>query len=280
MSEVREGSLFRATAADGVVRIVAVDVLAAALETQERHSLGSGSARLGADAVVAAALMSAHIKGDERMALQIQGEKPRLSVFAEVDADGRVRARITPPTVRTGPDGEINGVLVAAKSNARKEMYRGATEVAEANLESALREHLGASAQLDSVLRIRTVLGSDGTITSARGVLVEKLPGHGLDAEEMRAISVLEVLKDRTTDEIFEALDAGKLLTEPLEILEWRAVRWTCHCSREKVTGALVSLGAQEVHAMADEDDGAEVSCHFCNETYRFTADELRALVR
>ena len=30
---------------------------------------------------------------------------------------------------------------------------------------------------------------------------------------------------------------------------------------------------------MIKKDGGAEVSCHFCNRTYRFTAEELRTLL-
>ena len=117
-------------------------------------------------------------------------------------------------------------------------------------------------------------------LSSALAVLVEKFPGHAGDmALEVRAISVLEVLRDRTTTEILEALDARELLGEPLEVLEWRSLRWQCRCSREKVEGTLVSLGRDEVLQMADEDHGAEVVCHFCNTAYRLSEAELRALV-
>ena len=279
MSEESEGgSLFRAVAADGAVRIIAVEVTAAADETRERHTLGPGSARVGADAVVAAALMSAHVKGDERMTLQIQGSDPRIAVYAEVDSEGVVRARVTPSDARPGDNGEISGVLVAAKANAQQEMYRGATEISDGNLEAALTEHLGASAQLDSVLRIRSSV-VEGRVVAARGVLVEKLPGHADDtAGELRAISVLEVLRDRSTEEILEAIDRHELLGEPIDVLEWRSVRWRCRCSRQKVESTLIALGHEELEVMAAEDGGASVSCHFCNEDYRFTAGELRAL--
>lgn len=271
--------LVRAVAAGDVVRILAVDVTSAAEEARVRHGLGTGAARVGADAVVAAALMSAHIKGDERMTLQLQGSEPRLAVFAEIDAFGAIRARITPADAEPGPDGEVSGVLVAVKADAREEMYRGATEVRGGNLEAALAEHLGASAQIDVVLRIRTAFAGDGTVTEARGVLVEKLPGHLKDPQEaIRALSVLEVLKDRTTDEIAEALDAGQLLGEPIDVLERRPLVWRCRCSRSRVEDTLVGLGRAELLEMIEQDGGAEVTCHFCNEAYRFTADELRAL--
>ena len=42
---------------------------------------------------------------------------------------------------------------------------------------------------------------------------------------------------------------------------------------------ALQSVGRDEIEDMINKDGGAEVSCHFCNRTYRFTGEELRALL-
>ena len=54
--------------------------------------------------------------------------------------------------------------------------------------------------------------------------------------------------------------------------------KWRCRCSKERVERTLVSLGQQTLLEMADEDDGAEVCCHFCNEAYPLDADALRRL--
>lgn len=38
-------------------------------------------------------------------------------------------------------------------------------------------------------------------------------------------------------------------------------------------------IGNDEINAMIEEDHGAELVCHYCNEHYQFTEDELKALV-
>jgi molecular chaperone Hsp33 len=53
-----------------------------------------------------------------------------------------------------------------------------------------------------------------------------------------------------------------------------------CQCSRERVERTLITLGAEELRDMIDEDGKADVVCHFCNETYSFTAEELEELYR
>ena len=43
---------------------------------------------------------------------------------------------------------------------------------------------------------------------------------------------------------------------------------------------ALVSLGEEELRRMiADEVEGAELVCHFCNQKYAFTTEDLVRLL-
>ena len=40
----------------------------------------------------------------------------------------------------------------------------------------------------------------------------------------------------------------------------------------------LVALGPDEIRVMADEDHGAEVTCHFCNRRWTLSEARLREL--
>ena len=55
--------------------------------------------------------------------------------------------------------------------------------------------------------------------------------------------------------------------------------RYKCDCSRERVERALVSIGADELKKIIDEDGKAELSCQFCSKKYNFTKDELEKLL-
>ncbi|HMV69966.1 MAG TPA: Hsp33 family molecular chaperone HslO, partial [Myxococcota bacterium] len=61
--------------------------------------------------------------------------------------------------------------------------------------------------------------------------------------------------------------------------LEERPLTWRCRCSDEAVRGMLAGLGADALRELADEDHGAEITCHFCNEVRTLSEAELRALI-
>lgn len=41
---------------------------------------------------------------------------------------------------------------------------------------------------------------------------------------------------------------------------------------------ALISLGRDELDKLIREQDGAELTCQFCDKVYRYSAGQLRAL--
>lgn len=63
------------------------------------------------------------------------------------------------------------------------------------------------------------------------------------------------------------------------EILEEMPLRWHCGCSRERMEKALISLGRRELQSLIDDDEGAELGCHFCHSTYQFNTAQLQELL-
>lgn len=99
---------------------------------------------------------------------------------------------------------------------------------------------------------------------------ISKIENH---LKTIKPISTL--IKEGLTPEEILAELLGK---ENVEILETVPVKFQCTCSKERFGNALISLGKQELQEMIDEDGQAEVQCHFCNEKYLFTRNELEKL--
>ncbi|MCO4743958.1 MAG: Hsp33 family molecular chaperone HslO [Proteobacteria bacterium] len=274
------GWLVRGVDERQVVRLIGVDVTAAAERVRVAHGLGRDSAALAGEGCAATALLSVHVKGEERLTLQVQGERPRLSFMGEIDADGHLRARLTPSDAHSG-DHKIVGMMLAVKADAQRELYRGVTDIPNVRLEDALTDHFTRSSQVDCLLRLHVEQDDDGAILWAGGFYVERLPEHEVHqfvtGEQFR--NEFSPLLARDPSEVVIELRAGLLSDGRFRVLDEREVRWQCRCGQDKVEGMLYALEVPMLRAMLDEDEGASVQCHFCNDEYAISARRLAEIL-
>ncbi len=59
------------------------------------------------------------------------------------------------------------------------------------------------------------------------------------------------------------------------KILETNPIKYECDCSKERFERGIATLGYDELNTIINEDEKAEVLCHFCMKKYNFTKDEL-----
>jgi hypothetical protein len=72
-------------------------------------------------------------------------------------------------------------------------------------------------------------------------------------------------------------INIGDYLSE--DILEKESVAYQCDCSREKMEKALIAMGRRDLNELIEEDEGAELTCHFCRTSHQFTKEDLIALM-
>jgi molecular chaperone Hsp33 len=273
-----DGWLSTSTIGDGGARLLAVSALGPAKRLIEAHNLSGEAARLAAEAVVATVLLSAHIKGDERLTLQIQSSWPGFSFMGEVDASGNVRARFRPEHLPQAPT--WTGLLHASKSDARGEIWRGVIAAEKQDIEAALNEYFASSAQSDALLRVGVVLDGE-QLRFAGGFLVERLPEHP-DYPSLTPREFRETVTPLATGDVADHLTSmafGNLAGMTVLPLDLRELTWKCRCSQEKVEIMIGSLGEDEITEMIAEN-GASVTCHFCNHTWRVSEERLRELLQ
>ena len=280
MSDEAKGMLVRGLLAGGAVRVLMVEATALAERTRERHGLLHDASELSARAIVSVALASAHIKGDEALVLQIQSTEPPLGLYADLTAEGALRARLTPPDLHL-PDGRLHGMLLMVKHVRGREQYRGVTEIDGQPLEEALAAHLGRSDQVDAQLGLDVQRRPDGSVLRAAGYLLERLPTDA-DAPSL-TVEAFDArygwLKDADRAEVVRSLAFGGLgEDERVVVLEERELVWRCRCNVRRIEAMLVALGFDQLQEMADQDHGAEVTCHFCNQRWTLSEARLREL--
>jgi molecular chaperone Hsp33 len=113
--------------------------------------------------------------------------------------------------------------------------------------------------------------------------LVQLLPG----AQE-ETIDILEKNINKI-DSMTQMLSKGLKLEDicalvldgiEFEVLDEFPIEYRCNCSKERVEKALVSIGREELEKIANEQESAEISCHFCNKKYVFSKKEIKELIK
>jgi molecular chaperone Hsp33 len=234
------------------------------------------------EAAAAAALFTGHAKLNGRLSIQLRGDGPLRTLFAECTAAGTLRgiaqieegAEVTRDLRALGPDAllaiTIENAVLEGQEPTR---YQGMVALTSDSLAEAFEDYFRQSEQLPT----RLLLASDGE--RATGLMLQKLPGDGGDKDGWgRANALFDTL---TTAELL-ALPGASLLhrlfhQEDAGVLGQRPVSFGCSCSRERVAAMLQSLGEDE--AMAAAADGvAEIRCEFCGQQYHFDADQIAGL--
>lgn len=279
--------IIRTIAKDAGVRAMACISTELSAEGARRHATQPTATVALGRALTGAALLGALLKVRHRLALKFEGSGPIQKMIVEADAYGKVRGYIANPAVDSGTGlydlqkamGE--GILTVVKDVKMKDLMESVVPLVTSLIDEDLEFYLNQSEQIASAVQVGVVLGPEGGIAVAGGVLIQNLGDQKgetihLLAERLQEMPpVAELLHSGQTPETILAQLFGDI---PYEVLEKRPLVFKCECSRERSEGALRSLGREEVQQLFEEGQ-AIVDCHFCHERYFFTRDDLELLL-
>lgn len=285
--------LVRAMTADGMVKAVAVTGRDLVERARTIHTLlPMATAALGRT-LLGASMMGDMLKEQNgSLTLQIKGGGPLGTVLAVSDCQGNVRGYVQNPHVDlvekepgkldVGAAVGMTGTLTVIKDIGMKEPYVGSIGLFSGEIADDLAMYFVESEQIPTACALGVLVGTDQSVTSAGGYLIQLLPGAGediitkIEAGVRRVGSVSRVLETGTDA---EGLLRAVLSDFDLEILEKHPIEYRCYCSRERVTRALISMGREELTDLIREQGEAELTCQFCDKIYRYSKPELEKLL-
>ncbi len=283
--------MIRGTAEDGSVRAIAVQCTGVIEELRRRQDTWPTATAAMGRAATAGLMIGGLMKGEEKVTIRIQGDGPIGQIVVDANAHGEVRAYVDHPHVDLDANalgkfdvaGAVGtqGTLYIIKDLNMREPYRGSVPIVSGELGEDFTYYFAKSEQTPSAVALGVLIDPDESIRAAGGFIIQLLPG----LSEERIAEIEKQLSQIRP--ITELLDRGESLEQIVKqiipsfrLLGEQEVRFQCRCSRDRVEGMLRSLGKEELENMRNEDDGAEVICHFCNEPHRFTGEELAELAK
>jgi molecular chaperone Hsp33 len=254
-----------------------------------RHSYPEPVRKQLGNALAAVALLSATVKFDGTMILQVQGNGPLRSLVVQVTSSGELRGLARWEGIV--PDGNLldvygDGRIVITITKNDGDRYQSIVALEGDSLASALNVYFHQSEQLPS----RFQLYVDGDRVG--GLFLQALP----TSERSQKLGTGPALRDREEDwnritllagtlsdnEIF-AMPPERLLLnlfheEDVHLHTPKPLHFACTCSRAKVERTLIAMGEQELRSILHDEGTIKVDCEFCNQHYSFDSSDVDAL--
>lgn len=277
MSEQNKDQLFRFLFKELGVRGEIVSLDASFQEALALHHYPAVVAEQLGQALAASLLLSATLKFDGSLILQIQGSGPISMLVAQASEQQNVRGL-------AHWDGEIesgnlsslfaDGRLVLTLKPTKGKAYQGIVSLQGESLSEALESYFTQSEQLKT--RLWFAVNNDKAV----GFLLQELPAHAGEQTDWERV---EMLANTITNDELLNLTAENVIhrlfhEESVTLYEPQAVQFKCDCSRKKIEAGLLTVGYEELVSLLDEKGSVDTHCDFCNRHYHFNAVDIEQL--
>ena len=285
--------IVRATAADLQIRAFAATTKELVEFARASHNTSPVVTAALGRLLTAGSMMGSMMKGEnDKLTLQILCFGPVKGLTVTADSQGNVKGFAKVPQAMMPPSavGKLDvggllgeGFLRVIKDMGLKEPYNSTVKLQTGEIGDDLTYYFQESEQVASSVGVGVLMNRDNTVKQAGGFIIQLMPFatdeiiDKLEANLAKITSVTKLFEDgNTPEQILEIILEGM---NPV-ITDTIPTQFTCNCSKEKVESALISLGKEELTNIVNDGKEEEVNCQFCNKSYVFKPEELKALLK
>ena len=286
--------LVRVIAKDAPIKAMAISGTSLVERARQIHDTWPVATAALGRLLMAASMMGNMLKEqDGSVTLRVKGDGPLGTVLAVSDNMGNVRGYVENPAVdvprkshakldvgsAVGP----GGTLTVVKDLGLKEPYVGSIQLISGEIAEDIAAYFVESEQIPTACALGVLISPDQTVRAAGGYLIQLLPGA--DESVISAIERGVARVGAVSAQLDRGLGPVELLQDvlsdfQLEVLETSPVEYRCYCSRERVSRALISVGASELKSLIQEQGSTDLTCQFCDKVYHFTREDLESLLQ
>jgi molecular chaperone Hsp33 len=222
--------------------------------------------------MAASALLSATLKMNGSLVLQIQSKGLLKLLVVECNSDFGIRA-----TAKWS--GEVHNdqslfdlldqgqFMITLDPKDGKHAYQGIVALEGDSISEILENYMLRSEQIDT----RIWLSCDGNTAAGMLLHIETWNRAGYLASTITDDELLHLSTETLLTRLFNQ--------EDIRLFEASSTQFFCSCSRESVGNMLRMLGAEELQNIIEERGEIEVNCDFCNTQYVFDKIDMTQLI-
>ncbi|MBR2048415.1 MAG: Hsp33 family molecular chaperone HslO [Oscillospiraceae bacterium] len=285
--------IVRGMTMDGFVKVAAIRSTNLVAEAARIHKTTPNATAAFGRALTAASMMGNMQKVENgSMTMQIKGGGPIGGIVCVSDSEGNVRGYVIEPNVPllerypgkldVGATVGTDGTLTIIRDLQMKEPYVGSIELVTGEIGDDITAYFVQSEQIPTACALGVLIDRDCSVKVAGGYILQLLPGapdeviDKLEEGIRKAGAVTPMLEAGMTPEEILGQVCGDL---GVLFMETCPVSYKCYCSRERVEGALISLGRKELTEIMEEGKPFPVECQFCDTVYTFTPDDFAEIL-
>lgn len=285
--------IIRAMTQDGSARAFIIegrDIVNRAIEIH--HTAPTATAALGRVLLAASLMGSMMGEKEDALTLRFQGDGEGGTVLASSDYSGNVRGLIGNPDCDLPlreSDGKLdvgrcigNGYLTVIRDAGGKEPWQGTCEIRTGEVAQDIAYYYAFSEQVPTLCALGVLVDTDYSCKEAGGIIVQLLPfadeavAEKLEENAKKMPPITTALQVASLEDIL----AGYLDGIPFDIFDEFDCEYRCDCSRDRTDRALISLGKKQLRELIDDrEETVEMTCRFCDHIYKYSKDDLRALL-
>lgn len=227
--------------------------------------------------VAITALLSATIKIEGKLTVQLEAEGVLRLLVVQINHHGGIRATASHGEVGTLQSlKELCGqgrLIITIDSPKFKEPYQGVIPLIDDSLEEMIERYFNTSEQLETQILLHI------NETKLGGLFLQRLPHEMEDKDGFNR--VCQLAQSTTLEELL-FLDTKTLLyrlysMDDIRLFDGESLHFECNCSKERSLGIIQALDSDksELNNILKEEGKISITCEFCGEEYIFYADDL-----
>ncbi len=274
--------------ADGSARILIINSTEMVNTAIKYHQTApTATAALGR-VMTAASLMGTMLKEkNDRLTLKFKGDGIAGSIIAVSDYMGNTKAYIQNPNadlpLKENGKLDVGGIvgkgdLCVIRDTGVGDPMSGFSQIVTGEIAEDICSYYVQSEQVPTVCSLGVLVNTDLSCLAAGGILIQLLPFA--DDETVDKIEKNLPLMANVSGLIESGMTNEEILARVMEGIEYDvfddfSAEYRCDCSHERILDALTSFSDHELDETFANDDKIEVCCHFCDQKYYFTREDI-----